>query len=224
MMTEAELEKFPDHTFGQTFTTLKCQSSLYLTWLEKKLKRNGGQVHIGKVDNVWQLHGKYDVVVNCSGIGSRDLFGDLSLYPVRGQVLQVHAPWLSHFIREADGNTYIYPGISSATLGGTRHKDDWRLAPDAKTSKEILDRCCALEPSLHGVRVIQAKVGLRPARSAVRLEKEMLVKNGQQLPVVHNYGHGGGGFSVHRGTAKTATRLVEEFIPLLRGFYAKSKL
>ncbi|PIO29048.1 hypothetical protein AB205_0157690 [Aquarana catesbeiana] len=36
LMTEAELAKFPSYTFGQAFTTLKCQSSLYLPWMEKR--------------------------------------------------------------------------------------------------------------------------------------------------------------------------------------------
>ena len=36
-----------------------------------------------------QFVGKYDVVVNCTGIGSRQLIGDTSVYPVRGQVLRV---------------------------------------------------------------------------------------------------------------------------------------
>ncbi|XP_019501877.1 PREDICTED: D-aspartate oxidase isoform X3 [Hipposideros armiger] len=34
-MTEVELKKFPQHVFGQAFTTLKCEGSAYLPWLEK---------------------------------------------------------------------------------------------------------------------------------------------------------------------------------------------
>ncbi|XP_016286734.2 D-aspartate oxidase isoform X3 [Monodelphis domestica] len=34
-MTEAELKKFPQHVFGQAFTTMKCESLSYLPWLEK---------------------------------------------------------------------------------------------------------------------------------------------------------------------------------------------
>ncbi|CAH2252171.1 D-aspartate oxidase isoform X2 [Pelobates cultripes] len=224
VMTENELEKFPRHTFGQTFTTLKCQSTLYLPWMEKRFKSNGGKLIARKVDDVWQLHGTYDIIVNCTGIGSRELTGDILLYPVKGQVLEVHAPWIKHFIRDGDENTYIYPGINNTTLGGTRHKHDWSLLPDFKISKEIQDRCCELEPSLQGVGVIREKVGLRPVRAAVRLEKEVLFKKGQKLHMVHNYGHGASGYSVHIGTAKRATKLVEELIPLIGSYIAKSKL
>ncbi|XP_075720341.1 D-aspartate oxidase isoform X2 [Rhinoderma darwinii] len=187
-------------------------------------KNNGGYLESRKVSNVWDLHGTYDVVVNCSGLGSRDLFGDHSIYPVKGQVLEVKAPWIKHLIRDGDGNTYIYPGISGVTLGGTRQTGDWNCFPNTQASKGILDRCCHLEPSLHGVSVIQEKAGLRPTRSALRIEKDVLIKNGQQLPVIHNYGHGGGGFSIHWGTAKTATKLLQELITSMPNVYAKSKL
>uniref|UniRef100_A0A8D0GGF7 D-aspartate oxidase n=1 Tax=Sphenodon punctatus TaxID=8508 RepID=A0A8D0GGF7_SPHPU len=223
-MTEMELKKFPQHRFGQAFTTLKCDCPPYLLWLEKRLKRNGGQVHAGHIGDLWELHGKYDVVVNCSGLGSRELVGDLKIYPTRGQVLKVHAPWVKHFIRDGDGLTYIYPGIHNITLGGTRLQDDWTLSPDASTSKHIFDRCCFLEPSLQRAQDIKVKVGLRPSRSVVRLQREIWVRGREKLPIVHNYGHGGGGFSVHRGTAKEATQLVKDCIAALEASTSKAKL
>ncbi|XP_056422296.1 D-aspartate oxidase isoform X1 [Hyla sarda] len=224
MMNKAELAKFPSYTFGQAFTTLKCQASQYLPWMEKKIKSNGGYLERRKINNVWDLHGIYDVVVNCSGLGSRHLFGDHSIYPVKGQVLEVNAPWIKHFIRDGDGNTYIYPGISCVTLGGTRQNGVWSNLPNEQASKGILDRCCHLEPSLCEVSVIQEKVGLRPTRSALRIEKDILIKNGKQLTVVHNYGHGGGGYSIHWGTARKVSKLLQEVIPLPHNVYTKSKL
>ncbi|XP_030055062.1 D-aspartate oxidase-like isoform X1 [Microcaecilia unicolor] len=224
IMSMAELEKFPEHQFGQAFTTLKCDSQRYLRWLESRLRENGGQIEDRKITDVWELHGHYDVIVNCSGLGARALVGDSKLHPVRGQVLKVQAPWVTHFIRVSDGSTYIYPGMSSVTLGGTRQKDDWRLSTDATASQNILNRCCALEPSLKKAYAITEHVGLRPTRSAIRVEKEVLLRGSYQLPVIHNYGHGGGGFSVHWGTAREATHLVEELIASLRGSSAKAKL
>lgn len=149
---------------------------------------------------------------------------DLEMYPVRGQVLKVHAPWVRHFIRDGDGLTYIYPGIHNVTLGGTRQKNKWKLSPDPNISKDIFDRCCSLEPSLQKAQDIKVRVGLRPSRSALRLQKEILVRGAENLPVVHNYGHGGGGYSVHQGTAKEATKLVKEYIAELGIFKYKAKL
>ncbi|XP_011363126.1 D-aspartate oxidase [Pteropus vampyrus] len=223
-MTEAELKKFPQHVFGQAFTTLKCESSVYLAWLEKRVKESGGLILTRRIEDLWELHPFFDIVVNCSGLGSRQLAGDLEIFPVRGQLLKVQAPWVKHFIRDGSGLTYIYPGISSVTLGGTRQKGDWNLSPDAEISRDILSRCCALEPSLRGACDIRERVGLRPFRAGVRLQKELLVQDGRRLPVVHHYGHGSGGFSVHWGTALEASRLLNECVQALRTPTSKSKL
>ncbi|NEB20988.1 FAD-dependent oxidoreductase, partial [Streptomyces coelicoflavus] len=48
------------------------------------------------------------------------------------------------------------------------------------------------------------RVGLRPARDAVRLERGTL-PDGRRL--VHNYGHGGAGVTVAWGCAQEAARL-----------------
>ncbi|MGB0930912.1 MAG: FAD-dependent oxidoreductase [Chitinophagales bacterium] len=45
-------------------------------------------------------------------------------------------------------------------------------------------------------------VGLRPYRSTIRLERE------ENQPIVHNYGHGGAGFTVSWGCANEVLQLV----------------
>uniref|UniRef100_A0A8U8B8K2 D-aspartate oxidase n=1 Tax=Geospiza parvula TaxID=87175 RepID=A0A8U8B8K2_GEOPR len=190
--------------FQETFT--------YLFAISNSAQASEAGIHLvsGKVADLWELHREYDIVVNCTGMGAHQLVGDKQLFPVRGQVLKVHAPWVTQFIRDGDGLTYIYPGIHRVTLGGTREKGSWSLSPDAGTTRDIFDRCCSLEPSLQGAQDIEVKVGLRPSRQCVRVQREVLSQGGIKLPVVHNYGHGAGGFSVHRGTAKEAAHLVEE--------------
>ncbi|KAL1770424.1 solute carrier family 22 member 16 [Sigmodon hispidus] len=178
-MTEAELKRFPQYVFGQAFTTLKCETSAYLPWLEKRVKEGGGLLLTRRIEDLWEVQPSFDIVVNCSGLGSQQLVGDSMIYPVRGQVLQAQAPWVKHFIRDGNGLT-----------------------------------ACN----------IKEKVGLRPSRPGVHLQKETLVRGGQKLPVVHNYGHGSGGVSVHWGCALEATRLVMEWILTLRTPATVSKL
>ena len=52
-------------------------------------------------------------------------------------------------------------------------------------------------------------VGLRPGRKEVRLELEMA---GPSCPIVHNYGHGGGGFTVAWGCANEVARIVQDYL------------
>lgn len=65
-------------------------------------------------------------------------------------------------------------------------------------------RCAALRPEIAGARVLEHRVGLRPARDAVRLERTRL-PDGRVL--VHNYGHGGAGVTVAWGCAREAAGL-----------------
>ncbi|XP_007892165.1 D-aspartate oxidase isoform X2 [Callorhinchus milii] len=225
-MTDVELRRFTGAKFGWMYTTLICECISYLPWLEKRLKDAGGQLQAAKIQDFWELDGQYDIIVNCCGIGAKALTGDPKIHPVRGQVHKVHAPWLKHFIRTDDGRSYIYPGISSVVVGGTRQNDDWRMSVDPFDSKDIFERCCALEPTLkHSSKLFEA-VGLRPARAVLRLEKEKLERRGRQMCLVHNYGHGGAGVSFHWGTAKEAAELVKDFVIEMRptGKYSKSKL
>ncbi|XP_006798755.1 D-aspartate oxidase [Neolamprologus brichardi] len=210
LMTDVELKRFPDHKFGQAFTTLKCECSTYLPWLEKRFRKAGGQVEQRKVNNLQELSNSFDIIVNCSGLGSKVLVGDTQVYPVRGQVLKVEAPWVQHFIRDGDATTYIYPGIRSVTIGGTRQEGDWRLQVDDRDTKGILERCRRLEPSLNKAKILSEWVGLRPSRKNPRVEREVVEMQGRPVPVVHNYGHGGWGVTLAWGTALDTLGLVKQ--------------
>uniref|UniRef100_A0A673BM61 D-aspartate oxidase n=1 Tax=Sphaeramia orbicularis TaxID=375764 RepID=A0A673BM61_9TELE len=210
LMTDRELERFPGYKFGQAFTTVKCECSSYLPWLEKRFRKAGGKVQQRKVSSLHDLSDSYDLIINCSGLGSRTLTDDPQVYPVRGQVLKVEAPWLQHFIRDGDGKTYIYPGIHGVTVGGTRQEDDWRLEVDDGDTRSILERCSRLEPSLSRARVLSKWVGLRPGRRNPRLERELVQPRGRKVPVVHNYGHGGWGVTLAWGSALDALGLVRQ--------------
>ncbi|XP_028251961.1 D-aspartate oxidase isoform X2 [Parambassis ranga] len=209
-MADEELKRFPDHKFGQVFTTIKCECSSYLPWLKKRFMKAGGQVEQKRINSLQELSSSFDIIVNCSGLGSKTLVGDPHVYPVRGQVLKLEAPWLQHFTRDSDGKTYIYPGIHSVTVGGTRQEGDWRLQVDEGDTKSILERCSALEPSLRKAKVLSKWVGLRPSRRNPRVEREAVQLNGRQVAVVHNYGHGGWGVTLAWGTALDAVGLVRQ--------------
>ena len=55
-------------------------------------------------------------------------------------------------------------------------------------------------------------VGLRPGRQTVRLETELRRHAGRSLRIVHNYGHGGAGITLHWGCAAEAVRLVQQLL------------
>ncbi|XP_028855403.1 D-aspartate oxidase [Denticeps clupeoides] len=212
-LTERELKRFPHHKFGHAFTTLKCECMSYLPWLEKRFRNAGGMIIQEKVTDLRSLASHFDIVINCSGLGCCSFLEDVDVEPIRGQVVHLHAPWVKNFIRDADGKTYIYPGMNSVILGGTRQVGDWRLEVDEVDRQGILARCCSLEPSLRGGHILREWVGLRPGRRSPRVEKEQIqLQDGRKVPVIHNYGHGGNGVTLSWGTALNVLRLVSQCI------------
>ena len=67
----------------------------------------------------------FDVVVNCSGLGARQLVGDSNVFPIRGQVYRVAAPWIKFGITEVTAKTYIYPNSDSVVVGGIRQENNY---------------------------------------------------------------------------------------------------
>ncbi|EEC04728.1 D-amino acid oxidase, putative [Ixodes scapularis] len=165
-----------------------------------------------KLDTLDQLAGKFDVVMNCPGIGAVSLVPDPDVYPVRGQTTWVSAPWVKRVV--VAGEYYIIPNVDAIVLGGTANKGDFSLDPVQETRQKILDACMALEPSLKEAKFVRDHVGLRPGRTAVRIEIEdrVLDDSNKTLPIVHNYGHGGSGITVSWGSAEDAVNLLKQVI------------
>jgi D-amino-acid oxidase len=94
--------------------------------------------------------------------------------------------------------------VSDVVLGGTADErvDDATLDPT--TAAALRRRCEALVPELEGAEVVADRVGIRPCRSAVRLEAESV----DGVRVVHNYGHGGSGVTLSWGCAEEVVALV----------------
>nr|CAD7201024.1 unnamed protein product [Timema douglasi] len=132
----------------------------------------------------------------------------MSQVPTMGAV-QVRAPWLKTFLY-ADFDTYIVPGSLATTIGGCRQYESYDLDVSPHDTAAIKERAFRLIPGLKRAPVIAEWVGLRPHRSIVRVETEIINTTSGKLKVVHNYGHGGYGVMTAPGTAQHAVQLVKE--------------
>ncbi|MFE5213614.1 MULTISPECIES: FAD-dependent oxidoreductase [unclassified Streptomyces] len=178
----------------------------HLEWLRERLAKAGGSVEEREVTDLAAVPAA--VVVNCAGLGARSLVPDPGVRPVRGQLVVVANPgvatWYTSVDHSSAESTYFFPQPGGLVLGGTAEEDDWSLEPDPDTAAAIVARCARVRPEIAGSRVLAHRVGLRPARDAVRLEREPL-PDGRVL--VHNYGHGGAGITVAWGCAREAAGL-----------------
>ncbi|XP_077867253.1 D-amino-acid oxidase-like [Saccoglossus kowalevskii] len=179
----------------------------------ERFKRQGGRTMKKKIENIREVE-QYDVVVNCTGIGARSLVNDAEVQPIRGQVIRVHAHWIKHFAITADAghSSYVIPCANNVLLGGTTQVGNWNLKIDENDKKKIWEGCCKMYPSLKHAKLDYDWVGLRPSRTSVRLEKEIMNINGREIKVVHNYGHGGSGVTFHWGCAQDTTTLVSQLL------------
>lgn len=169
-----------------------------------------------KVENLQSLLAQYDLVINCTGLGTKWLsdVDDESLDAVRGQIIRVKAPWLRFGVLTSQ--FYILPNNHCVILGGTKQKGNYDLSVCPQTAERILTGCCRLIPSLAQAEKVKDQVGLRPSRNSVRIEFDPRTKR-----IIHNYGHGGSGVTLCWGSALEVVELVREAI---RHPYCRSKL
>ena len=183
---------------------------VHLGWLRERFLAAGGVVEERSVRDLAEAFESeaVDVVVNCTGLGARELVPDPAVRPVRGQLVVVENPGITTWFTAAGhsdvNTTYFFPQPGGLILGGTAEDDEWSLVPDPAAAEEIVRRCAEVRPEIAGARVLGHRVGLRPTRDAVRLDRELRA-DGRVL--VHNYGHGGAGITVAWGCARDAARL-----------------
>jgi D-amino-acid oxidase len=186
---------------GLRFTAPVIDMSVHLPWLVERLRALGGGVERRAVGSLDELDA--DAVVDCAGLGARELAGDRTLTAVRGQIVRVAAPDVTEWLvdqRDPDRLVYVVPRERDVVLGGTAQEGDEDREPDPATTEAIRSRCAELVPAVRGAPIVSVAVGLRPARPSVRLEAEGRV--------VHCYGHGGAGVTLAWGCAVEVAALL----------------
>lgn len=191
---------------GWRFPSPVVDMSRYLPWLEARLAEHGVVPEAAALRDLREVDGP---VVNCAGLGARELVPDREMTPVRGQVVLVDGVDVDEWVvDDGDGRalTYVVPRTDDVVVGGTAEEGVDDLTVDPATAAAVLDRATALVPALADARVVRHRVGLRPGRPTVRLEAER--RDGR--PVVHCYGHGGAGVTLSWGCAADVAALVAE--------------
>lgn len=194
----------PGYAHGLALRVPVVDVPRYLLHLEHRLLAAGGRLEQAALTALPDA----PLVVDCAGLGARELAPDPGLHAVRGQVVVLDNPGLTRWLvdeHEVDGElTYVLPRAGDVVVGGSATVGEEDLTPDPDLAARVLARACALVPELRGAAVRAHRVGLRPARSAVRLEAERRASGA----VVHCYGHGGAGITLSWGCADEVLREV----------------
>ncbi len=201
----------PAYPRGLRFVVPLVEMPTYLPHLQEEVVRAGARPVIRRLaglDEVLDLDP--DIVVNAAGMAAGALVGDQTTYPVRGQIVRIANPGLELSVRDEEhpgGRAYVHPRSADCILGGTLEVGSWDTEPDPAETSAIVERCADIAPAVAGARVLESVVGLRPGRPTVRVEVDHDLL---QVPVIHDYGHGGAGITVGWGCAQDVGALAAQ--------------
>ncbi|KAE8383419.1 FAD dependent oxidoreductase [Aspergillus bertholletiae] len=168
-----------------------------------------------------------DIIVNASGIGARKLAADTQIFPVRGAVKKIKRPEgypVDHaFLLPAQMNpggsasktVFIVPrNDDTLVIGSITQRNNWQLnlSLDSPEVKAMWERATEFLPVLKNTEHKEESLaqGLRPfSHLNVRVSAD---SQANTCRIVHNYGHGGSGWSLAVGCARTCVRLVEKIL------------
>lgn len=183
------------------YQSARIEPARFLAWLVGRLR---GSIERRSVDDLSAEPG--DVVVNCTGLAARDLAGDHAVLPLFGQVVITEVGAVDQSItvtdeRDPEALFYMIPRHDELVLGGCSLPWPPGTPPvvDPAITRRIVEQARSLGLAIGDIKRVRA--GLRPFRAEVRLER-----TGR---VVHNYGHGGAGYTLSRGCAESVARLLD---------------
>jgi D-amino-acid oxidase len=130
--------------------TIRIEPSIYLDALVRDFLLWGGHIVVRKFDTPRDLAVLSEpIIVNCTGLGARDLFGDREVVPLKGQLtVLVPQPEVNYHTQgglrpqpERPGSLGIHmmPRTDGIALGGTSQRDVWTLEPDDDERKRVVD-------------------------------------------------------------------------------------
>ena len=120
--------------------TMQIQTPRYMRAIERDFRSAGGRIVVREFRDLRQiLELAEPTVINCTGLGSRDLFGDLELVPAKGQMTILLPQPEIEYILGIDGEAlYMIPREDGILLGGTFERDVWDLSPNSREAERIL--------------------------------------------------------------------------------------
>jgi hypothetical protein len=136
------IHRDPENYFGfpfvREYSSMLIEPSIYLSALLRDFYIAGGRVVVKEFKSRTELARlREPVVFNCTGLGSRALFKDEELTPVRGQLeILLPQPEVDYCYLSSG---YMFPRRDGIVLGGTWDHDDWSLTPNPAQATQILE-------------------------------------------------------------------------------------
>lgn len=131
-----------EHPFSWASTlrydTMYIETGRYLRQMIRDVQLSGGKLEVRRFGSPADIAALPEsLVFNCTGLGSRELFGDQDLHPARGQ-LAILEPQPEVQYAFTGGPGYMFPRPDGIILGGTFELDQWDATPEPQTIARII--------------------------------------------------------------------------------------
>lgn len=132
-----------EHPFDTPYAgyvpNLRFEPSIYLDALMRDVVAFGGRIVVRKFDTRRDLTSLPEsLIVNCTGLGAKALFGDEELVPIKGQlVVLVPQPDVEYSAGA------MMPRSDGIVLGHVSKRGDWSLDVDEAERKRVVDGAIA---------------------------------------------------------------------------------
>lgn len=177
------------------------ETQIFLPYLKDYVAANNVNFIHKALNSFEELNTEYDYIINCTALGAQKLCNDASIIPVRGQVALIETKTDFPIYLDNEKPLYIVPRKDAMIIGGTYEENMYDETTEPSTIQNLLQNAYAVFPELKQQKFIGNWAGLRPYRPTARVEKEN--------NIIHNYGHGGSGFTLAFGCAEEVVNMLE---------------
>ncbi len=134
----ADENPFPRYPIVRTFESMMIEPATYLAAIIRDYERAGGSIiqrHFVSAAEFATLSER--TIVNCTGLGAATLFGDVEMYPIKGQLTILKPqPEVDYLALPPD--LYMFPRKDGIVLGGTFELHVASLEPDLAAEARIM--------------------------------------------------------------------------------------
>lgn len=131
-----------DHPFpvanAIVFNTMLIEPHTYLRALMRDFRVAGGRIVVREFTDRRELATlPVPLIFNCTGLGSRDLFEDAEMNPIKGQLTFLLPQPEVDYTVIAD-SLYMFPRSDGILLGGTFERGVWSMEPNLGAKQRVL--------------------------------------------------------------------------------------